>query len=512
MIPCFRSPFWTTRSAALPRPLVSHLIRLTHFRRFLSNTAFTGAILSAMFVADSLHIPGMSKFMALAEPRSRGSDGSVYYVKTMKDIYTIAFYAVFFTFLRCATMTYVLVPFADRWFNRRKLSRRMTKNHISDVKTPCKVIEPSLALNEKRRDSAYDGELLKADGNPLLPSENTPPSTEDTAVVMPTHAASAQTPRAPTKRPAAVQRPKKSVRFAEQGWVFVYHTFYWAVGMYLMYNSPTWYYRTKTFWEDYPHLEMGSMLKWYYMSQAGFWISQLWVVQTETKRKDHLEMVLHHLVTCALITSSYVFNFTRIGTAVFVMMYTVDIFLPLAKMLRYLGLQKACDCTFVVFVLSWIYTRHYLYYFIVKSIWLESSILGTYPPHPENPYNEPGKYAFIAGFLLLQSLMIYWFVFIIKIVYRVITGQGAGDDREREEEDEEEEEEVSANEKGKEGVTSWGENAAYLPEHEDEVDAHAKLLMNVCKPSTLENEFRRRISPSLPTKVAPLPLLSASST
>ena len=82
-----------------------------------------------------------------------------------------------------------------------------------------------------------------------------------------------------------------------------------------------------------------------------------------------------------------------------VLMDTCDIFLPvsvfsfrvnsltliysrnmqLAKMLRYLGMTTLCDLTFVVFMFSWLVTRHILFipvimvtyrvYYIVPRVW-----------------------------------------------------------------------------------------------------------------------------------------------
>ncbi|KAG5459644.1 MAG: TLC domain-containing protein [Olpidium bornovanus] len=243
-------------------------------------TRITRWVLLAVLSANALAIPGAGRFVRLRGRRTR-EDGSVYYVKSQDDLYLVAFHVVLFAFLRSAAMTYVFVPFAQRWFARER-SGRETQRAAAPA---ARKAEAVLAEDARR------GSLLSSYA----------------------------------KAPSA---PPKSVRFAEQGWVFLYYSVYWSIGMYVMYHSPTWYYRTEKFWEGYPHLEMSALQKWYYLSQAGFWISQHWVVQTETKRKDHFEMVLHHLVTSALITSSYILNFTRIGTAVFVMMDTSDTLLP----------------------------------------------------------------------------------------------------------------------------------------------------------------------------------------
>ena len=54
------------------------------------------------------------------------------------------------------------------------------------------------------------------------------------------------------------------------------------------------------------------------------------VTLIEKKRKDFVEMMLHHVMTASLIFSSYCFNYTRMETAVLVEKDFADIFLPLA--------------------------------------------------------------------------------------------------------------------------------------------------------------------------------------
>ena len=41
----------------------------------------------------------------------------------------------------------------------------------------------------------------------------------------------------------------------------------------------------------------------------------------------------------------------------------------LAKMLRYLGMSTLCDLAFVVFMLSWFFTRHVLFMLVIKATW-----------------------------------------------------------------------------------------------------------------------------------------------
>ncbi|KAJ1669452.1 sphingosine N-acyltransferase lag1, partial [Spiromyces aspiralis] len=49
-----------------------------------------------------------------------------------------------------------------------------------------------------------------------------------------------------------------------------------------------------------------------------------------------------------------------------------DIWLSLSKCMRYLKIEKPTVFVFSFFVLSWIYTRHYLYGIIMWSTFIES--------------------------------------------------------------------------------------------------------------------------------------------
>jgi very-long-chain ceramide synthase len=63
--------------------------------------------------------------------------------------------------------------------------------------------------------------------------------------------------------------------------------------------------------------------------------------------------------------------------------------------------------------------------------------------NPDGPvcFNESIKYSFLYLLGALQVIMLIWFCMIIRVAYRVLKGQGAGDVRSDDEDEEEEEEE-----------------------------------------------------------------------
>ena len=69
---------------------------------------------------------------------------------------------------------------------------------------------------------------------------------------------------------------------------------------------------------------MDGLFKWYYLVQFAFWLQQILVVNIEERRKDHVQMFTHHLVTCALIFGSYGYHYVKVGNVILCIMDSVD--------------------------------------------------------------------------------------------------------------------------------------------------------------------------------------------
>jgi acyl-CoA-dependent ceramide synthase len=66
------------------------------------------------------------------------------------------------------------------------------------------------------------------------------------------------------------------------------------------------------------------------LSQWAFWIQQLLVINIEERRKDHWQMLTHHLLTIGLLYTSYTLHLTRVANLVLILMDVVDIFFPVS--------------------------------------------------------------------------------------------------------------------------------------------------------------------------------------
>ncbi|KAL6916289.1 hypothetical protein FSST1_007784 [Fusarium sambucinum] len=262
----------------------------------------------------------------------------------------------------------------------------------------------------------------------------------------------------------------KSMRFKEQAWLFIYYSTCWSVGTYIYATSPYWL-DLKAMWTNWPNREVSGLMKSYMLAQLAFWLQQIIVVNIEKRRKDYWQMISHHIVTIALVYSSYRYGLTRVGNVVLILMDLNDLIFSVAKCLKYMGLQTLCDIMFGVFVFSWVLCRHVAFVMVCWSVYAHSlaisgstcyigsgkTIVGpALVPQGYFYMFEPLIYdsgricfdytiksLFLSGLLFLEGLMIFWLVMIIKLVVRVLRGGNAEDTR-SDDEGEVEEQEIMA--------------------------------------------------------------------
>ncbi|KAF3940437.1 hypothetical protein ABW19_dt0204622 [Dactylella cylindrospora] len=254
---------------------------------------------------------------------------------------------------------------------------------------------------------------------------------------------------------------KGAVRFAEQAWSFAYYTISFSVGMRLMVGSKYWF-NLRQLWTDWPLRELDGSFKWYYLVQFACWVQQIFILHIEARRKDHYQMLAHHIITCALIYCSYVYHMTRVGHVILCLFDVGDILLAGAKMLKYMKYQTICDCAFGLFVLSWLLCRHIFFTYVIMSAQSDSTQeipfgcfetdLTSYVPYNESSpkmsdmfirpqqtvcFNRSIQAGFVGLLWALQGLMVMWFYLIIKVVIKVLMGVGAEDNRSDDEAEEE---------------------------------------------------------------------------
>ncbi|KAI8231802.1 Sphingosine N-acyltransferase-like protein [Colletotrichum sp. SAR 10_86] len=201
--------------------------------------------------------------------------------------------------------------------------------------------------------------------------------------------------------------------------------------------------------------EQGWMLTYYVIS-----------VNIEEKRKDYVEMLVHHAITLSLIAASYAYHQTRVGHLILVLMDVIELIFPLAKCLKYIGFKKVCDVVFGVFLFVWVFTRHVFYLMVCWSVYydlpkaVEMPCFRGAPGEIEGPFSAPTegwshllepfkdptgtvcftdgvRRGFLTFLLALEVVICAWSFFIIRVTVRVLKGASAEDVRSDMEEAEE---------------------------------------------------------------------------
>lgn len=140
----------------------------------------------------------------------------------------------------------------------------------------------------------------------------------------------------PLARLGGIKSRAKQARFMEQMYVVCYIAFIGPLGLYTMKHTPgLWYFETRGMYESFPHRTHDAVFKFYYLFQAAFWVQQaiVMLLGQERPRKDYRELIMHHIITIALIGLSYRFHFTYMGIAVYITHDISDMFLAVGSSL-----------------------------------------------------------------------------------------------------------------------------------------------------------------------------------
>ncbi|KAK1023028.1 sphingosine N-acyltransferase lag1 [Friedmanniomyces endolithicus] len=246
----------------------------------------------------------------------------------------------------------------------------------------------------------------------------------------------------------------KLSRFMEQFYTAIYFGVAGPLGFWVMSRTPVWYFNTVGMYEGYPHRAHEALFKAYYLLQASYWMQQALVLmlQLEKPRKDFKELVLHHIITLALIWCSYRFHFTYIGVAVYVTHDISDFFIATSKIFNYLDFWITGPY-FVMFLCIWAYLRHYINLLVLKTLISPGRIpytnirtgeFATVGPYELNwelqqyksSVSQPMVFLLLAS---LQTINIIWFFLLVRIALRYLI---KGEQKDERSEDEAEEEEM----------------------------------------------------------------------
>ncbi|KAE8296343.1 Ceramide synthase 2 [Larimichthys crocea] len=221
-------------------------------------------------------------------------------------------------------------------------------------------------------------------------------------------------------------RPALRKRFCEASWRCVFYFFAFVYGVLALHDKP-WFYNLKEVWKGFPKQSMLPSQYWYYLLEMGFYLSLLFSLTFDVKRKDFREQVIHHIATLTLLSFSWISNYIRIGTLVMVLHDSTDILLEGAKVLNYAKWHLTANVMFAVFTILFMLTRLVIFpFWLIHCTWV-------YPVEDFAPFF--GYYFFNVMLSVLQVLHFYWAVLISRMFYKCIFSKLEGDDRSDEEED-----------------------------------------------------------------------------
>lgn len=201
------------------------------------------------------------------------------------------------------------------------------------------VVQPSLV--SRFIFLSYKTEPEHQQGNPALPKYGKGPwdiafVSFYTLVLSFTREFIMQEALLPLARHCGIVSRAKQLRFMEQMYTVIYFGIMGPAGLYIMRNRvpEVWYFNTRGMYEAFPHKSHDAAFKFYYLFQATYWAQQaiVMVLGLEKPRKDFKELVVHHIVTLALIALSYRFHFAYMGIVVYVTHDVSDLFLAVSSL------------------------------------------------------------------------------------------------------------------------------------------------------------------------------------
>lgn len=227
----------------------------------------------------------------------------------------------------------------------------------------------------------------------------------------------------------------KLVKFSEALWRFLFYLSFNIIGYFALFHPQTafWIKDSTQNYVNWPHHPVPDLLRLYYLIELGSYFHQL--MWTEVTRSDAAEMIIHHLATILLISTSYLNNFLRLGSLIMLCHDAADVFLEGAKLFNYASKVKefkpvcsvVCDTLFATFAVVFLITRLILFPRYLIHTWLFES-----PTYLGTTFN----YYFLGTLLVvLQCLHVFWFYLISRMIVKLFSGGIKKDERSDDEEE-----------------------------------------------------------------------------
>ncbi|XP_054837527.1 ceramide synthase 1 [Eublepharis macularius] len=221
--------------------------------------------------------------------------------------------------------------------------------------------------------------------------------------------------------------PKDATKVPESAWKLLYYLLSWSYSTYLLFFAgyPFFYDPPSVFYDWRKGMEVPTDIAVAYLMQCSFYCHSIYAsLYMDAWRKDSVVMLIHHVVTFVLIALSYVFRYHNVGILVLFLHDINDVQLEFTKLNVYFKYRggvyhslndfiSTIGC--ISFSVSWFWFR--LYWFPLKVLYATChSSLRSVP-------NIPFYFFFNALLFVLTLMNLYWFMYIILFVARVLMGQ-----------------------------------------------------------------------------------------
>eukprot|EP00062_Callorhinchus_milii_P013578 gi/632961821/ref/XP_007896972.1/ PREDICTED: ceramide synthase 1 [Callorhinchus milii] len=221
--------------------------------------------------------------------------------------------------------------------------------------------------------------------------------------------------------------PRDAAKMPESAWKLLFYTGSWSYSTYLLFctHYPFFHHPPSVFHDWKSGMEVPRDIAIAYLIQASFYGHAIYAAfYMDTWRKDSIVMLVHHIITLVLISFSYAFRYHNIGILVLFLHDINDIQLEFTKLNVYFKnrggvYHRLNDVVSNIgcgsFAVSWFWFR--LYWFPLKVLY--ASCHSSLQSVPNIPF-----YFFFNILLLTLTLMnIYWFLYIVLLALKVLTGQ-----------------------------------------------------------------------------------------
>lgn len=214
----------------------------------------------------------------------------------------------------------------------------------------------------------------------------------------------------------------RKIKFAQSSMEMVIYGIFFVVGCMIVTKQPWCWPADDWFSHREKHTEMRNDFRLFYLLYGARYLQGLVNVYLEPKRKDFVEMLIHHSVTAFLVYLSYVHLHHRVGGIIMVLFDPADVPLHAAKCSVYIAdarkdskFQTCADIWFAVFAAVFTFTRMVIFSYVVWKAWTLPALYG--------PWGTPESCCW-ACLVVLLSLQIYWEKLLLVTVRRVLmTGQ-----------------------------------------------------------------------------------------